>query len=110
MVLYSRFLSESDLLNVVPGAVFFVYLLLSSSASGLSSWAGVEKKFFMIGSSARISVKLHFGVSVAVPVQFSELSSTCAVDARSSAFPALIAHLDSRGVFLLLGELGIGLP
>ena len=62
VALYSRFLSEYDWLYVVPGVVFCVYLLLSSCASELSSWAGVEKEFFMI-----------------------ELECS-AVDARSSAF------------------------
>ena len=102
VVLFSRFLSESDLLYVVPGAVFFVYLLVTSSAFGPSSWAGVEKKFFMI--------ELECSFSCSFLYSFPSESSTCAVHARSSAFPALITHLDSRGVFLLSGELGIGLP
>ena len=91
VVLFSLFLSESDLLYVVPGAVFFVYLLLTSSASGLSSWAGVEKKFFMIGSSA---------VSVAV---------SCTVFRVNPQLVQLMRGAP-RSHFLLSGELGIGLP
>ena len=87
MALYTRFLSECDWLYVAPGAVFCVYLLLSSCVSGLSSWACVEKKFFMIKLECTYFRKPPlWGFSCSILYSSPSESSTGAVDVRSSAF------------------------